>query len=210
MKEVGKTHGLTVSTATACMDGVDGLYPDAQDPAALDKIRERDLVAKAKAGDVEAFEKLYRSNVGRVYGLCLRMTQDKTQSEDLAQEAFVRAWRKLHSFHGRSAFSTWLHRITVNLVLTHLRSQSRRSQRETTRDPIETHGHVAKGATNPGSKMDLETAIAALPEGARKVFVLYEIEGYPHEEIASMLGIASGTTKAQLHRARRMLREALA
>ena len=167
------------------------------------------LVAQAQAGDAAAFERLYHDNVGRVYALCLRMTRDETQAEDLTQEAFVRAWRKLKSFRGDSAFSTWLHRLTVNLTLTHLRSESRRMSRVTTTDDLAALDKQGQRARSR-ERLDLESAIAALPEGARQVFVLYEIEGYRHAEIAKMMGIATGTTKAQLHRARRMLREALA
>ncbi len=168
-----------------------------------------DLVSLAQAGHVEAFERLYRENVGRVHAVCLRMTRDATQAEDLTQEAFIRAWRKLKSFRGDSAFSTWMHRLTVNLVLTHLRSEGRRASRVTITEDLES---VDKTGVQPTmrERMDLEAAIAQLPDGARRVFVLYEIEGYRHDEIADMMGIASGTTKAQLHRARRMLREVLA
>jgi len=167
-----------------------------------------DLVALAQAGQVEAFEGLYRENVGRVYAVCLRMTRDSAQAEDLTQEAFIRAWRKLKSFRGDSAFSTWMHRLTVNLVLTHLRSEARRTSRVLVTDDLESLDKTGVKPV-PRERLDLETAIASLPEGARKVFVLYEIEGYRHNEIAKMMGIASGTTKAQLHRARRMLREVL-
>ncbi len=168
-----------------------------------------DLVSLAQAGQVEAFERLYRENVGRVHAVCLRMTRDAAQAEDLTQEAFIRAWRKLKSFRGDSAFSTWMHRLTVNLVLTHLRSESRRASRVTVTDDL---ASVDKTGVQPATRerVDLEAAIAQLPDGARQVFVLYEIEGYRHNEIADMMGIASGTTKAQLHRARRMLREILA
>ena len=167
-----------------------------------------DLVSLAQAGQVEAFERLYRENVGRVHAVCLRMTRDPAQAEDLTQEAFIRAWRKLKSFRGDSAFSTWMHRLTVNLVLTHLRSEGRRTSRVTVTDDLES---VDKTGVRPATRerIDLEAAIAQLPPGARQVFVLYEIEGYRHDEIAAMMGIASGTTKAQLHRARRMLREVL-
>ncbi len=169
---------------------------------------DNDLVTLAQAGQVEAFERLYRENVGRVHAVCLRMTRDASQAEDLTQEAFIRAWRKLKSFRGDSAFSTWMHRLTVNLVLTHLRSEGRRTSRVTVTDDLES---LDKRGVQPmpGERVDLEAAIAQLPAGARQVFVLYEIEGYRHDEIAKMMGIASGTTKAQLHRARRMLREVL-
>ena len=167
------------------------------------------LVDQAKAGDTVAFEALYRAHCGRVYALCLRMTKNATEAEDLTQEAFVRAWRKLESFRGDSAFSTWMHRLTVNLVLTNRRSHKRRTDRIMTTDdltPFEGQGKVP----NPGMSIDLEEAIAGLPNGARRVFVLHDVEGYRHQEIADMLGLAVGTTKAQLHRARRLLRVVLA
>jgi RNA polymerase sigma-70 factor (ECF subfamily) len=168
-----------------------------------------DVVARAQSGDERAFERLYRENLGRVYALCLRMTGDRTDAEELTQEAFVRAWQKIGSFRGESAFSTWLHRLTVNLVLTEFRTRQRRRDRVTLTDDLSAHDAPARSQA-PRERVDLESAIASLPEGARHVFVLYEIEGYKHDEIASMMGIASGTTKAQLHRARRLLREALA
>jgi len=166
-------------------------------------------VNQAKAGDTEAFEQLYRAHSGRVYAVCLRMVKDKTQAEDLVQEAFVRAWQKLNTFRGDSAFTTWLHRLSVNLTLTHLRNQKRRTDKVMSTDDL-TPFEKPVNEKKSGEKLDLEAAIASLPEKARQVFVLHEVEGYKHEEIATMMGIASGTTKAQLHRARRMLREALA
>lgn len=167
-----------------------------------------EFVALAKAGDTAAFESLYQNHCGRVYALCLRMTRNETEAEDLAQEAFVRAWQKLTTFRGDSAFSTWLHRLTVNLVLTNRRSHTRRIARVISTDDVtafEKTGHVER----PDIGMDLEQAIATLPEGARKVFVLHDVEGYRHREISAMMGIATGTTKAQLHRARKLLRKAL-
>lgn len=168
-----------------------------------------DVVARAQAGDHASFESLYRENLGRIYALCLRMTGDRADAEELTQEAFVRAWQKMGSFRGDSAFSTWLHRLTVNLVLTEFRSRSRRRDRVMLSGDLSEHDTPARNAA-PRERVDLEAAIASLPEGARHVFVLYEMEGYKHEEIAAMMGIASGTTKAQLHRARNLLRKALA
>lgn len=167
-----------------------------------------DTVARAQSGDQQAFEELYRENLGRVYALCLRMTRDQGDAEELTQEAFVRAWRKIGSFRGESAFSTWLHRLTVNLVLTEFRARSRRQDRISLYEDLSELDAPAKPVA-PRERVDLEEAIAKLPDGARHVFVLYEMEGYKHDEIAEMMGIASGTTKAQLHRARRLLREAL-
>lgn len=165
-----------------------------------------DDVRRARAGDRAAFQRLYEQHVGRVYALCLRLTGDGDEAEDRTQEAFVRAWQKLGSYRGESAFSTWLHRLTVNVVLTERRSSSRRDRRNIVAGEA---GPRATPAPRAGLRVDLERAIAALPPGARAVFVLYDVEGYGHEEIAEMTGIAAGTSKAQLHRARRLLREAL-
>ncbi len=167
-----------------------------------------DLVARAIRGDASAFETLYRQNVGRVYALCMRMTGNPAQAEDLTQEAFVRAWEKLHTFRGRAAFSTWLHRVAANVVLSRRRSDARRTSRVVEQEDVTYHPDPGD-RTNRGPALDLESAIAALPEGARTIFVLYDIEGYQHAEIADLTGLATGTSKAQLHRARKLLREAL-
>jgi len=164
------------------------------------------LVRRACQGEVGAFEGLYRLHVGRVHALCRRMTGDPALAEDLTQEAFVRAWRNLASFRGSSAFSTWLHRLTVNVVLGHLRGRGGR------REGLEVEGwDEAAPCTAPhtGEAVDLERAISRLPLRARTVFVLHDVEGFRHEEIAALAGMAVGTSKAQLHRARRLLREAL-
>lgn len=169
---------------------------------------EATLVGRAARGDIGAFEELYRANSGRVYVLCLRMTGDPALAEELAQEAFVRAWQKLGSFRGASAFSTWLHRVTVNVVLGHRRSNARRETRlQVVGDDFQ--GGMGVEEAWPAESIDLERAIAALPDGARTVFVLHDVEGYRHREIAGLTGIAVGTSKAQLHRARRILRKAL-
>lgn len=166
------------------------------------------LVHRAQGGDLDAFEQLYRENVDRVYALCLRMSSDGAQAEELAQEAFVRAWKNLGSFRGDSAFSTWIHRVTVNVVIESKRSAARRSSHEMA---VEDLGDYERPSTPRSHELsiDLERAIADLPPGARRVFVLYDMEGYKHEEIAGMTGTAVGTVKAQLFRARRLLREAL-
>jgi len=166
------------------------------------------LVDNAARGDVEAFEELYRANSGRVYVLCLRMTGDPALAEELAQEAFVRAWQKLGSFRGASAFSTWLHRVTVNVVLGHRRSNARRETRlHVVAEDFP--GDVPAREAWPAEAIDLERAVASLPDGARTVFVLHDVEGFRHREISHLAGIAVGTSKAQLHRARKMLRKAL-
>ena len=167
-----------------------------------------DTVRLAQQGDVAAFERLYRENVDRIYALCLRMCGDSGRAQELAQDVFVRAWEKLGSFEGKSAFSTWLHRLAVNVVLGSRRAEAIRIGRVFGTDDLEAYETPTRPA-DPGHRMDLERAIAALPSGARTVFVLHDVEGYKHEEIAELHGIAVGTCKAQLHRARRLLREAL-
>jgi RNA polymerase sigma-70 factor (ECF subfamily) len=168
-----------------------------------------DLVRRAQRGDEEAFGELYRAHVGRVHALCLRLAGDRHASGELTQDVFVRAWEALPGFRGESAFSTWLHRLAVNTFLGDRRSTGRRERRVL---PTAEPGRFERAtpAGSPGLGVDLERAIAALPEGARTVFVLHDVEGYQHGEIARMTGIAEGTSKAQLFRARRLLREALA
>jgi RNA polymerase sigma-70 factor (ECF subfamily) len=174
--------------------------------------RVSELIARARRGDVAAFEELYRSHVGRVYAVCLRLHAHREEAEDSTQEAFVRAWQRIESFEGRSAFSTWLHRLAVNVVLDRKRVLKRRfaerlaTVEEEERDPV----MLARARpSDPVIALDLERAIASLPDGARAAFVLHDVEGFRHREIAEMLGTAEGTSKAQLHRARRLLREAL-
>lgn len=171
---------------------------------------EKRWVDKARTGDRLAFEKLYRSHCDRIYALCWRMCGgDRALAEDMVQEAFVRAWNKLHLFKGDSKFGTWLHRLTVNVVLSDRRIRVKRVQREQAfGDDLE---RVLVGERNviAGLRKDLEAAIAGLPERARTVLVLYDIEGYQHNEIAEMTGMAVGSSKAQLHRARKLVREVL-
>jgi RNA polymerase sigma-70 factor (ECF subfamily) len=167
-----------------------------------------DVVRRAQAGESAAFEALYREHSPRVYALCLRLSGGSTaDATELLQDVFIRTWRGLKNFRGDSAFSSWLHRLTVNAMLERARSEKRRTARVLFMEdpgadlmPVENH---------PDMQMDLESAIALLPEGARIVFVLHEIEGYQHAEIAEQLGVAEGTVKAQLHRARKLLIKAL-
>lgn len=169
-------------------------------------------VARAAAGDRGAFERLYRANVNRVFSLCARMVTDRTRAEELTQDVFVRAWEKLHLFRGESSFGTWLHRLTVNVVLNARKSDGRAKARFEENDEdtgMDAHAGVVGMPLAPGDLLDLEQAIATLPPGAKRVFVLHDVEGYKHEEIAEMLGVTSGATKAQLHRARLLLRERL-
>ncbi len=167
---------------------------------------ERALIEQAKRSDARAFETLYRLHIDKVYGICLRMTGNVSEAEDCAQEAFIQAWNKLQKFRGESAFSTWLHRIAVNTVLGRIRKSKREQDRimavtEDAPPPVE------MGDT--GEMRDLSEAVDRLPEGARNVFVLHAIYGYSHDEAGEMLGIATGTSKAQLHRARRLLAQQL-
>ena len=166
-------------------------------------------VGLAAAGDRGAFERLYGLHVTRVFSLCARMVHDRTRAEELTQDVFVRAWEKLSLFRGESAFGTWLHRLTVNLVLNERKTDGRQRSRFEDDDEGDAIEHLPSRPHAPGDRVDLEMAINKLPKGARRVFTLHDVEGYKHEEIAEMLGVTTGATKAQLHRARMLLREAL-
>jgi RNA polymerase sigma-70 factor (ECF subfamily) len=168
------------------------------------------LVQRASDGDRAAFEALYRRHRDRVYGLLWRLAGgDAALAEDLLQEAFVRAWQKLDSFRGESRFGTWLHRLSANVALTDRRTRVRRLERETVLDGAVERSASGDRDVRAAEQLDLEAAIAGLPERARAVLVLYDIEGYSHAEIAELTGMAVGSSKAQLHRARRLVREDL-
>ena len=167
-------------------------------------------VEKAQAGDRHAFEQLYLSHCDRIYALCWRMCGgDKALAEDMQQDAFVRAWNKLHLFRGDSKFGTWLHRLTVNVILSDKRIRVKRLQREQELGESVERTMVGERDVSAGLRRDLEAAIAGLPERARTVLVLYDIEGYRHAEIARITGMAEGSSKAQLHRARKLVRKVL-
>jgi RNA polymerase sigma-70 factor, ECF subfamily len=169
-------------------------------------------IARAASGDRHAFEHVYRVHLNHVYSLCVRMTGDRARAEELTQDVFVRAWEKLSTFRGESAFSTWLHRLTVNVVLNERRVEGRDRGRTVSSDEDDDESVAPAGSTAQplhAEKLDLERAIARLPRGARRVFVLHDVEGFTHEEIGTMLGVTAGGCKAQLHRARLLLREAL-
>jgi RNA polymerase sigma-70 factor (ECF subfamily) len=166
---------------------------------------ERRLVVAAVGGSPAAFEELYRRHAARVYGLCLRMTGHVATAEDCTQDAFVQAWRNLARFETRSAFGTWLHRIAVNAVLQHARRRQESLGAEDSAEREVADFLPDSSAADPGRARDLEAAIASLPTGARHVLVLVGVQGYSHEEAAQLLGIAVGTCKAQLHRARALL-----
>jgi len=173
------------------------------------------LVRAAQSGDVKAFERLYRLHCSRVLGLCLRMMRQRDAAEDCVQQTFINAWRNLNRFEARSAFSTWLHGIAVNVVLSYRRSgrslfsgdEGVSSNDENDSSDVSTEPEARNH--DAGAMMDIEHALSALPDGARYVVVLQAIYGYSHEEVAGMLGIAVGTCKAQLHRARVILRNKL-
>jgi RNA polymerase sigma-70 factor (ECF subfamily) len=165
-------------------------------------------VTRAQAGDVAAFERVYRANVGRVYALCMRLCADRTQAEGMTQDTFVHAWERLGSFRGESSFATWLRHVTVSVVLTERRARARRERRVMPTDDEQMQDAPA-AAREDDAGIDLERAIRALPDAARTVLVLHDIEGYRHDEIAELAGIAEGTSKAHLHRARTILKEVL-
>ena len=158
-------------------------------------------LARAQAGDAGAFARLYRDHHRKIYALCLRLTADRGAAEELTQDTFVKAWQRLDSFRGEARFSTWLHRIAVNTSISHRRKRAWLSLRPAFDDET-----PADSTPVPGLARDLDRAIARLPTRARHVFVLIDVEGYSHEETASALGMAVGTSKAHLHRARELLR----
>jgi RNA polymerase sigma-70 factor (ECF subfamily) len=163
-------------------------------------------VALSAGGDTVAFERLYARHVARVHGLARRMAGGDA-ADELTQDVFVRAWQKLASFRGDAAFSTWLHRLAVNVVIERFRTDTAR--RAKLHDGEEIFNTLAAPSARGDLSLDFETAIMKLPEGAREIFVLHDVEGHKHHEIAEMLGISAGTSKAQLHRARMMLRKHL-
>jgi RNA polymerase sigma-70 factor (ECF subfamily) len=171
---------------------------------------ERALVAAASRGEVAAFEALYRRHVGRIHGVISRLVGGHgSRAEDLTQDAFVRAWQALPTFRFESAFTTWLHRLAVNTALMDLRSRRSRPQDDGDEDAFDSLGVLDSAGHSTALSMDLERAVASLPPRARAVLVLYDVEGWQHEEIAAELGMAVGSSKAQLHRARHLLRTRL-
>jgi RNA polymerase sigma-70 factor (ECF subfamily) len=171
---------------------------------------ERSWVERARSGDTVAFERLYRAHAGRIHALVWRLCgNDAALAEDLVQEAFIRAWNKLDLFEGKSAFGTWLHRLAANVALSDRRIRVRRVAREQPMDDTVERTAMGERDLHVGLRTDLEQAIASLPERARTVLVLFDIEGYRHEEIADMTGMAVGSSKAQLHRARKLVRAKL-
>ena len=190
---------------------VEAVFAPAYDAAEVPDASSPDLALcqKAAAGNLAAFEMIYQRYHRRTYSLCLRMTSSQTEAEDLTQEVFIQLFRKVGSFRGDSAFSTWLHRLTVNQVLMHFRRRSVKNEKVS--DDGEMPEQAVAGTSNPNKmpvvdRIALKNAIAELPRGYRNVFVLHDVEGYEHEEVARMLSISVGTSKSQLHKARLKLR----
>jgi RNA polymerase sigma-70 factor (ECF subfamily) len=180
--------------------------------ADLTALADFDLAQKASRGDMGAFEEIYRRHHRRVYSICLRMLQNTSEAEDLTQDVFIQLYRKVGSFRGDSAFTTWLHRMTVNQVLMHFRKRTVKFEKTT--EEGETPDQIVSGTMNPDrmsvvDKIALDNAIAQLPEGYKNVFVLHDVEGFEHEEVARILGCSVGTSKSQLHKARLKLQKLL-
>ncbi|BFT31782.1 RNA polymerase sigma factor [Alteromonas sp. D210916BOD_24] len=165
---------------------------------------ENELISSAKAGSKQAFKMLYDLHIGRVYALCYRLTGEKGMAEDASQEVFIQLWRKLDNFDGQSQFSTWLHSVTANVTISYMRKQKGWMQRIFN---VEESGLGDMAADGDSTEIDLEALIVRLPERARMVFVLHAIEGYRHEDIASMLNMAVGSSKAQFFRAKQLLKD---
>ncbi|MEP7148937.1 MAG: RNA polymerase sigma factor [Acidobacteriota bacterium] len=181
-------------------------------PADIAKVSDFELTQAAAAGDMVAFEEVYQRHHRRVYSICLRMLQNAFEAEDLTQDVFIQLYRKIGSFRGDSAFTTWLHRLTVNQVLMHFRKRNVKFERTT--EEGETPEQTVPGTHNPlkmpiVDKIALESAIDQLPNGYKNVFVLHDVEGFEHEEVANILGCSVGTSKSQLHKARLKLRKLL-
>ena len=175
-----------------------------------DSYNEAELIRNAQNGDGRGFKRLFDENVNRIYAFCLRMSANPQLAEEITQDVFVKAWENLHKFRGESKFTTWLHSIAVNEFLTQKRIEKRFMQRYTTTDDVLKYDrHGEKPEVHFNTNIDIENAISSLPEQAKMVLILHDIEGYKHKEIAEMINIEVGTSKAHLHRARKILREEL-
>jgi len=195
--QIEESKGVPVFQTSAPLDAVEADTPDFE------------LTKLAASGNIPAFELLYKRYHRRTYSLCLRMTNSQTESEDLTQEVFIQLFRKIGSFRGESAFSTWLHRLTVNQVLMHFRRRSVKNEK--TSEDGEIPEQIVPGTENQAKmpvldRIALTRAIEQLPPGYKSAFVLHDVEGYEHEEVAKILGISVGTSKSQLHKARLKLR----
>jgi RNA polymerase sigma-70 factor, ECF subfamily len=214
--KLGKRYNINyLSRIPLCAAGKGDLtepldHPKSREPA------DAEIIERAQRGDAEAFRMLYERHKRRVYSLCLRMTANTAEAEDLAQEAFLQLYRKIGTFRGESAFSTWLHRLSVNVVLMHLRKKSLPvvSLEETTQnveDDTPRRDFGADDVSLAGSidRLQLQRAVDSLPPGYRTIFVLHDVEGYEHNEIAKIAGCSVGNSKSQLHKARMKLRDLL-
>lgn len=213
----GEDHYVeTIKNSLSLAVSSEGIWPGARPaaPATAEPApnSDRHLAGLAAAGDMAAFEELYRRHNRRVYSVCFRMLANAAEAEDLTQEVFIHLFRKIGSFRGDSAFTTWLHRLTVNQVLMHFRRRKARPEKIT--EDGETPVQIVSGTENPDrmpvvNRIALDQAIAELAPGYRTVFVLHDVEGYEHEEIAKILKVSVGTSKSQLHKARLKLRKLL-
>lgn len=180
--------------------------------ADVNTAKDIELAKMATGGDMAAFEEIYRRHHRRVYSICLRMLQNTSEAEDLTQDVFIQLYRKIGSFRGDSAFTTWLHRMTVNQVLMHFRKRTVKYEKTT--EEGETPVQIVTGTSNPEKmrivdKIALDNAIEQLPTGYKNVFILHDVQGYEHEEVARQLGCSVGTSKSQLHKARLKLQKLL-
>jgi RNA polymerase sigma-70 factor (ECF subfamily) len=188
-----------------------------QRQSGLTELNDADVVRLAQQGDTGAFERIYRLHSRKVYNLCLRMTGDRTEAEDLTQDVFLQLLRKIGTFRGESAFSTWLHRMSVNIVLMRFRKKSiAQTSLDTISNPEEEFSTLPKELGCPDLRLNgvidrvtLQAAINDLPPGYKAMFILHDIEGYNHDEIAEMFGCSAGNSKSQVHKARMRLRELL-
>jgi RNA polymerase sigma-70 factor (ECF subfamily) len=194
------------ATTFTAFRGASSLRTQQDERAARSATGAADYVAAAANGDVRAFEQLYRTHLPKVHSLVRRMAGGR-DTDELTQDVFVRVWQKLSTFRGDAAFSTWLHRLAVNVVIEKFRAE--RTQRQRLQDGEEIFETLSSPPRMGDLSMDFDTALMKLPDGAREIFVLHDVEGYKHHEIATMLEISAGTSKAQLHRARMMLRKHL-
>jgi RNA polymerase sigma-70 factor, ECF subfamily len=183
-----------------------------QTPLNISKATDFELAQVASKGNMAAFEEIYKRHHRRVYSICLRMLQNASEAEDLTQDVFIQLYRKIGSFRGDSAFTTWLHRMTVNQVLMHFRKRTVKFEKTT--EEGDTPEQIVSGTSNPEKmrivdKIALDNAIEQLPAGYKNVFVLHDVEGFEHEEVARILGCSVGTSKSQLHKARLKLQKLL-
>lgn len=207
-----ETLNLSLWDAAGTADAAELEAPEIRSLGKGAKATDLELAQAAGKGDMLAFEEIYQRHHRRVYSICLRMLQNASEAEDLTQDVFIQLYRKIGSFRGDSAFTTWLHRMTVNQVLMHFRKRTVKFEKTT--EEGETPVQIVNGTEDHRrmpivDKIALESAIEQLPDGYRNVFVLHDVEGYEHEEVARILGCSVGTSKSQLHKARLKLRKLL-